>query len=120
MILEEALKAFITLAPLYPLRLPENPQYPAITYQRISAPRVQSHDGSSGLVYARYQFSCYSETFLEARQTLNSLREQLDGYKGTMGTVLVSSCLSQTDRDFYDADTRIWRSVIDFIIGYAE
>lgn len=129
MIIEEAIVAYLTTysglsalisTRLYPLRLPENPTYPAVTYQRISGPRVQSHSGPSGLAFPRFQFDCYGTSYLGSKAVEKQVRAALEGYKGTMGMVNVSSALSQDDRDFYDPNTRIWRVSIDFIIGHEE
>ena len=132
MIIEEAITAHLTttagLAALIgtrvsPLRLPENPTYPVVTYQRISAPRIQSHTGPSGLAYPRFQFDCYATTYLRAKHVAEQVRLALDGYVGTMGGaagVPVSSSLIQSDRDDYDPTTRIWRISLDFIIGHQE
>ena len=132
MIIEEALVAYLTGyaglsaligTRLYPLRLPENPTYGAVTYHRISGPRVQSHSGPSGLAYPRFQFDCYATSYLGAKNVATQVRIALDGFKGTMGGtsgVAVSSALSQNDRDFYDPATRTWRVSTDFIIGHAE
>ena len=132
MIIEEALVTYLTgyagLTALigtrvHPLRLPETPTYGAVTYQRISAPRIQSHTGSSALAFPRFQFDCYATTYLGAKRVAEQLRLALDGFKGTMGGatgVAVGSSLSQSDRDFYDPATRTWRVSIDFIIGHTE
>lgn len=130
MIIEEALKSYLTgyagltaliSTRVYPLRLPESPTYPSVTYQRISAPRIHSHSGPSGLAFPRFQFDCYSPTYLGAKAVATQVRLALDGYTGTMGGgVSVGSSLLQDDRDFYDTATRIWRVSIDFIIGHTE
>lgn len=129
MIIEEGLVAYLTAyaglssligTRISPLRLPENVTYPALTYQRISSQRVQSQSGSSKLAFPRFQFDCYAKTYLAAKNVSAQLRAALDGFKGTMGDVPVGSSLSQSDRDFYDPNTRIWRVSIDFVIGHEE
>ena len=121
--IEEALYTYITAqlsarigTRCYPLRLPENVTYDAVTYQRISSNRVQSHEGSSHYVFARFQFSIFSKTYTGAKTTLAALVTALEGYSG--GTI--DSSLSQDERDFYDPTTRIYRTQIDFLIGFQE
>lgn len=123
MTIEEALYSYITTqlaarigTRCYPLRLPENVTYDAITYQRISTQRVQSQDGGSGLVFARFQFSAFSKTFASAETTMAALVAALEGYTD----VTIESCLSQDQRSFYDPTVRIYRSQVDFLIGYQE
>ena len=123
MTIEEALYTYITTqlaarigTRCHPLRLPENVTYDAVTYQRISSSRVQSHEGGSGLVFARFQFSIFSKTFAGAEATTTALVAALEGHTDAT----IESCLTQDQRSFYDPTTRIYRSQIDFLIGYQE
>lgn len=129
MIIEEGLVAYIPtvtavhaliVARFYPLRLPENPTYPAVTYQRISTPRIHAHTGPSHLAYPRFQLDCYATTYLGAKAVATAIRVALDGYKGLMGAVDVQECTVIDERDFYDPATRIWRISLDSIIGHQE
>ena len=46
---------------VYPIRLPQNPVFPAVTYHVISDEREFSHGGRSKLQIARVQFSVWSK-----------------------------------------------------------
>jgi hypothetical protein len=108
---------------IYPLKLPQKPTLPAMTYQRISGMHVHSHSGISGLARPRYQFTCWAERYDDAKATAETLRLALDGYKGTMGGVSgvnVSGALSEGDGDIYDPDTKLSGVWHDFFIWHAE
>lgn len=129
MLIETALFAYLSElaglvgARVYPLKLPQKPTLPAITYQRISGPHVHSHSGISGLARPRYQFTCWAEKYADAKATAEILRLALDGYKGTMGGaggVDVSGILSAGDGDIYDPDTTLSGVYHDFFIWHAE
>lgn len=46
---------------IYPDKLPQNPTYPAIVYQRISTPRAQAISGTVASAAPRFQFSIYAK-----------------------------------------------------------
>lgn len=125
MVIEQALVSYVASglghSRVYPSRVPENPTYPTVTYQRFVTERIYSHGGPSGLAYPRFQIDSYADTYAVAKQSANAIRTLLDGYKGTMASgVYVSSCMSKNDRDFFDSITMIWRVSTDYIIGHQE
>lgn len=105
---------------VYPMKLPQNPTLPAITYQKISGLRVQSHDGPSGLAYPRFQVSCWGESYSDAKQVAEEVRQDLDGYQGLMGVVQVGAALLQNEIDFYIPETGYYHVPVDFIIWHDE
>jgi hypothetical protein len=68
---------------IYPLKLPQGVILPAVTYQRISTPRVITHDqGTGGLAMPRFQFSAYDDGYSSVKAVIKQIREALNGYKG--------------------------------------
>jgi len=105
---------------IYPVRLPQNWTAPAITYQRISGPRLQSLSGPSGRAHPRYQFDILDGTYASVRVAADKLRAALDGYTGAMGSETVGACTIDNDFDGYLADTDVYRVSMDFIIWHIE
>jgi hypothetical protein len=109
---------------VYPLMLPQTCTFPAITYQRISSPRVHSHQGASGLAYPRFQINVYASTFASVKAILKLIRIGLDGYKGTIGTspntVKVGCSLIENELDDYDPQSQLYYSSQDYIIWHDE
>ena len=69
MIIEEALRAHLAAdtdaaaiagARIYQLTLPQRPQLPALVFQRISTPRVNSQEGPTLLAHPRFQINCHA------------------------------------------------------------
>jgi hypothetical protein len=68
-------------ARIYPGQIPQNASYPCITYALIDDPSVNSHQGSSGLAEARFQFDCWAKTDdLEAEAVSRAVRLALVGH----------------------------------------
>lgn len=110
---------------LFPLRLDEGCDLPAIAYQLISAPRTYTHDNAdrSGTVKvkARYQFACWAQSALEAIQTAEQLVVALSGYQGDMGSTYVQASFIPNEYDTArDPDTNLYRRIVDAILIHEE
>ena len=103
---------------IYPLVRPQNAALPAITYQRISAPRTASHSGDSGLTNPRYQFNCWASTYREARQIAERLVTVFHGQRGMMPGIQAG--FVDNDLDDYTSDVREYRAIVDVLLWYQE
>lgn len=105
---------------VYPVLLPQNPTYPAITYQRISGPRVPIYDGPSTMAAPRFQIDSWSETYAGAKALAEAVREAMDCFHGTMSPVTVGVCEIITETDLYDDEARVFRVLQDYRILHRE
>lgn len=110
---------------VYPAPAPEDATYPLIVYQRISTVRVRSMLGGSQLAKARLQINAHAQTYAAAKTLADEIRNALDDYAGTMGTVNVSGCFLEDDADMPDVSpdllgNRLYGVRMDFLIGYQE
>ncbi len=107
-------------ARIYPLLLPQDYTGPAMTYQRISGPRLHNLAGPAGRAMPRIQFDIYASTYSAAKNVADKLRAALDGHTGTMGTVKVGATTLDNDIDGYQSDVETYRISMDFIISHIE
>lgn len=107
---------------VYPVQAPQNPTYPLVTYQRISAVRVRSVDGPSGLAQPRIQVDAYATTYAGAKALAAAIRGALDGYRGTAGGVRVGGVSLLSDIDFFeeDVDPKLYRVSMDYLVTHDE
>lgn len=105
---------------VYPLELPQGVTLPAITYQRISGPRVRSQSGPSGLAHPRIQLNCWARDYAGAVQLADVVRRALDGYRGAMGSTIVQASFLDNDLDGHEPDTGLWRRTLDVILWHEE
>lgn len=110
---------------LYPVRLEPDFKVPAVVYQRISTPaRYRSHDGPSGLVTTRFQFTIYSNDYTESRNIVKAIRMSLDGFKGELGIpgheVRVDSVEIEGPSDGWTFEHALFNPLLDALISHEE
>lgn len=97
------------------LRIPPDPTFPLIVYQRVSSPEL--HVG--GYVEPRFQFSCWDETDTGADAVAGALRTALEKYHGAMGTTHVRALVAN-QLDDHDELSGLWRVILDAHLLYRE
>lgn len=108
---------------VYPTILPHDVTFPAITYQRISDPRLHSADGADRLVAARYQVTTFAQRFDQMKVAANQVRLALDGWSGTMGDHDVARVQHLGGRDAFERDADeegVHSDQSDYLIIYEE
>ena len=110
---------------VYPIRLPQNPVFPAVTYHVISDEREFSHGGRSKLQIARVQFSVWSKDesgsggYASGAAVVQALHEALDGHDGAMGQN-IAKCIPLGGRDLPESEPGIYHHAADFQIAFSE
>ena len=84
---------------VYPQVIPQDAAYPAIEYERLTGEHIRSLAGSSQAANPRYQFHCWGSTRNSAKSVGEALRNCLDGYVGTVGSVTINKCILEDDID---------------------
>lgn len=105
---------------VWPMRLRQDPQLPALVYRRISGPRESSHSGPSRLAHPRIQIDCWGEDYPQAKFLAEELRIAVDGFRGTMGSRRVDKVEVVADLDDIDEDSGRFRIIVDIIIWHHE
>lgn len=116
--------AALVVDQIFPIRLPQKPTYPAITYQLVAGNRDHTQDGGSGLVEARYQFNCYAATYAAAKELGEALRKDLDGFKGNVGSganvATIDGMFLELIQDGYDDELDVFWVTVDFTVMHTE
>lgn len=99
----------VVVARIYPLVLPQDVTLPAITYSRISGGQVNSLGGYSGLEAPRIQVDVWGESYAAARALAALVHTAMDG-------ATTFRALLESDTDFFEDDTKIYRVSSDFIV----
>lgn len=120
---EEGLLAFLTADAgvsslcadrLYPAGgVPDDVARPYLTYRKVSGPREITHDGDAGIEHPRFQFSCWSDDYLEAKNLAKAVKKALSGYRGLVGDVPVSGCTIENQTDIYVQQERTYQVAVD-------
>lgn len=116
---DSAIAALVALR-IFPVIAPQGTLRPYMTYQRITAKRVRSLGGPSGLANPRFQIDCWAEDYDGALDLGEKVRAAMDGFTGVMGTVTVGAVLLDSDRDDHEIETELFRRSMDFFLWHDE
>jgi len=131
-VLEEGIAAFliadatigaVVANRIYPLMIPQGATLPCLTYQRISTPRIVTHQSSGAtgdLTNPRFQFDAWGVTQKEVKAISDALRAVLHGKRGAMGGVTIRAAIAENEEPEFDPDSELYRSRSDYIIWQEE
>lgn len=108
---------------IYPTRLPESVDLPAVTWFRVAASRIYTYDpflDTDAWVSARIQFDCWSRDPNEAMQLGDAIILAFSGYGGDMAGQMIGSSFVENEIDEYDVPAKFHRRIIDMKISYQE
>ena len=105
---------------VYYMRMPQKHRLPAIVYQKISGPKLYSHDGEAGLAYPRIQFSCMADDPDEATSVAAQLQAALSAYTDSGLTTPIEASFILNEFDDYEQDTDIYRVLVDYRIWHGD
>jgi len=100
---------------IYPMVLPQEPEFPSLTYQHISAPREYSHDGA-GLVNPRYQFDCWSDDHDEAL----AVAAELVAISKLAGPFFAQAAFIENESGHYEPETGYYRIIVEALLWHGE
>lgn len=105
---------------IYPVRLPDEVDLPALSFFRAATETSHTHDGPSGLTGPLFQVSVWAKSYLEAAEIADLVRLALDGFKGSQANVEISGIFLRTQHDTFEDATRIYQRPMDFEVWHAE
>ena len=104
----------------YPITLPQNPTYPLILYMHISGAIDNHMTSDSGMANPRYQIESWAETYAASVTLSTAVREALNHFTGTVGTLRIGSCVIVDERNQFDTEIPIYRIMQDYKIWHDE
>ena len=112
---------------IYGIRIPQAATMPCVVVNRISTPRITTHQtsGASGdLISPRFQFDAWATTQASAKAITDQLRAALNGHTGSTGGGAVSftlrAVLASDETIEYDPDAELYRGRSDYIVWHEE
>jgi len=124
-VLQTRLTTFAGLTPLvgtrvYPLKLPQTPTMPSVTYQRIDGPRESGIAGEHGMAHPRIQVDSWASTYGGAKAVAEQVRAALQRWSDATTTPAILDSFIAGDVDIYESDVELNRVSMDFIIWHRE
>ena len=77
---------------LRPDVLAQSDSLPAATYSEIYTNHIHTVSAAAGIEECMLEIVCYSSTRTQADSLADTIRQQLQGYRGASGSVQVMSC----------------------------
>lgn len=105
---------------IYPIILPQEPTYPAVTYQRIDGPREHALSADMGIPHPRIQIDSWGNTHVQAWAVATQVRGALQRWSDADASPAVLDCLLDSDDDSYEPDAGVYRVRQDWIIWHRE
>jgi hypothetical protein len=115
--IEQCLQAFLAGRPevsalvstrVYPVKLPERPTYPAISFFRVNPVPLNTLDSNSPqkVQGTTVQISAWSTDYYEAHKAAETVRRVLQSFAGTMTDLEVGQVTHDGGRDSYDDEAQ--------------
>jgi hypothetical protein len=101
---------------VHPIKLPQNPVYPSITYSRVSTQRLVSHDGDSNLIKARLQISLWAARYEDAKELAAEVTQLLQCLKADPIQVIFMT----NEIDLYDDKVKVYQIAQDYEVNFKE
>ena len=93
---------------IYRVRMPDNPELPAITYQTSYGTQIESFTGYSGLKNPIISIDCWTKSAGAGQDLAEKVRTALHGYSGTYGDRTIDNVLEWSFVELYDSDTEVF------------
>ena len=105
---------------IYPMRLPQEPKFPALTYDLVSNVRESFMTADDGQATARLQVTAWAKDPLGASGLSEGVRTATQRWAGTSTGVVVDEMFIENEFSFYDDDTSTYAHSLDLIVHYQE
>lgn len=110
---------------IYPNNVPQDEAAPQITYMQMDGVRDHTMEGPAGLVESRWEMVGWTETYAEARELATAIRQRLDSYRGTVGTVEIQGIFMDDEDDGPQRMPGVdsagkWSKYMNFRVWYKE
>ena len=110
-------------ARIYPVRLPTRPDYPAISYFRVSRAANRTFGGNTPSASPRLQFDCWAKTYTGVKAIADQVIAALEGFSGTLGgpggvDVQAIYLENEMDSDFEDS-ADLYHTILEFTVWHA-
>lgn len=124
-VLQTRLTGYAGLAALvgtrvYPIKLPQTPTMPAVSYQRIDGPRESGIASEHGMAHPRIQVDSWASTYGGAKAVAEQVRTALERWSDATTTPVVLDSFIEGDTDLYESEVELYRVSMDFVIWHRE
>jgi len=84
---------------IYPAKIPVDATFPLIMYQTDGIDRTYAFSGALDAKEADIRYDCIGDRYSTARSVAAAVISSLDGYTGTLGSLLIHAIFVDDERD---------------------
>lgn len=99
---------------IYPLKLPQKAELPAITFAVIDENREMSLSGPTDLAWSQVEIFCFAADIGQSRNLADKVRAAMHGYVGMMGGIQVNGVHFETQYDAWNPEVLEVKTVLIF------
>jgi len=104
------------LSQVYPIVIPQQAEYPAVRYVRITSTREMNHDAVESWVRSVFQIDCYGSSYNAALDTAETFKGALYDYTGGS----IQKARLDFEAESLEDDTDLYRVMQQFTIWHRE
>jgi hypothetical protein len=101
---------------IYPIRATQGAAWPFTTYHIVSCEITGTKTTASRVDVYRVQFNAWSEQYDDLNTIDAAIRAILDGYSGTVGTLVINSARMEGRNDNFDDGAQYYCRTMDYVI----
>jgi hypothetical protein len=110
---------------MFPVKLPQKARRPAITYRRVNGGHTHTLMGQAGSAAPIINVTAWADDYDTAKDLAFAIRDNMQGFKGPVGTAQVRGVTCVNEEDLYDdptdgSDAGIFNVSLDFGVSYTE
>lgn len=106
---------------VFPDVLPDNPVYPAVTFEQTAGSSERGAQTDPLLLMARMQITAWAKSRVQARALADQLRRTLDRMRlATVGGAFVNDCFFEGEVDLYDPAVKVYYTALDFRLHFKD
>jgi len=108
---------------VYPMRLPQSPTYPAVTYQRVAGERTPAMGADTGVMAAVVQLDAWGATYPSAKAVAKQVRLALERHRNGSSDPEILDIFIERDQDLDPAEEPVpdlFRVSLDFRVWHRE
>ena len=108
---------------VYPLKAPDNPTFPFITYQRIDSEPIYTMDGGGNRVESRFQIDAWDRGLAAYKNTkaiARALQAVLSNWREVVSGVDVQSFMRENENDDWESEAGVARVSQDWRVFHSE
>lgn len=106
---------------IYPVKLPQDPTYPALTYFRVSGLRHSVMCNDTGIVEKRIQISSWADSYAGVNALAEQVRDAMQRTSGTFaGVEIIDTFMDGDGPEIWEDEVSAYQAITDCNVIYRE